>query len=173
MAEGQKQRVESIRHRRQVIELTPVRNSHNLFSDILRWKNKIYTPAFYCALRHIRLRGCLELLRDVMPPTSFMPHKAAAPSPSKPETMTAISLPFQWCVRERGKTVITSGHPRGFDIGFRRNSPARTCKSRCAGMMNTWFGSTLKKVAHVLGYEVQVKFIPKKRSSVSAVSDSD
>jgi hypothetical protein len=40
-------------------------------------------------------------------------------------------------------------------------------------MMNTWFGSTLKKVAHVLGYEVEVKFIPKKRSSVSAVSDSD
>jgi DNA-binding XRE family transcriptional regulator len=33
--------------------------------------------------------------------------------------------------------------------------------------------TTLKKVAHVLGYEVQVKFIPKKRSSVSAVSDSD
>jgi len=33
--------------------------------------------------------------------------------------------------------------------------------------------TTLKKVAHVLGYEVQVKFIPKKRSPVSVVSDSD
>jgi DNA-binding XRE family transcriptional regulator len=28
--------------------------------------------------------------------------------------------------------------------------------------------TTLKKVAHALGYEVQVKFIPKKRSPVSA-----
>src|SRR5450759_4801791 len=27
--------------------------------------------------------------------------------------MTAISLPPQCCVRERRKTVITSGHPRG------------------------------------------------------------
>ncbi len=28
--------------------------------------------------------------------------------------------------------------------------------------------TTLKKVAHVLGYDIQVKFIPKKRSSVGA-----
>lgn len=28
--------------------------------------------------------------------------------------------------------------------------------------------TTLKKVAHVLGYDIQVKFIPKKRSSVEA-----
>src|ERR1035441_9057667 len=44
--------------------------------------------------------------------------------------MTAISLPPQCCVRERRKTVITSGHPRGFDIGFRRNSPSRTHRLR-------------------------------------------
>src|ERR1035438_3497526 len=26
--------------------------------------------------------------------------------------------------------AITSGHPLGFDVGLRRNSPSRTCKSR-------------------------------------------
>jgi hypothetical protein len=49
-------------------------------------------------------------------------------------------LPSQCRVNERRKTVITSGHPLGFDIGFRRNSPSRTCKSCFGGMMNTWFG---------------------------------
>src|ERR1700674_3016385 len=54
--------------------------------------------------------------------------------------MTAMIWPPQCRVRERRKTVITSGHPRGFDIGFRRNSPSRMCKSRRSGMMNTRLG---------------------------------
>jgi len=35
--------------------------------DILRRKYKIYTPAFDCALRHIRLHSCVKLLRDGNP----------------------------------------------------------------------------------------------------------
>jgi hypothetical protein len=76
----------------------------------------------------------------VIPPTSFMPHNAAAPSPSYPDTITAISLPSQFFVIERIKKVITSGHPQGFDIGFSRNSPFKICKSRFSGMMKTWLG---------------------------------
>jgi len=41
-----------------------VRNPYNFLSDILRRKNKIYTPACYCALRHIWLPGRVGLLRD-------------------------------------------------------------------------------------------------------------
>jgi hypothetical protein len=36
--------------------------------------------------------------------------------------MTAMSLPSQCVVSERKKTVITSGQPLGFEIGFSRNS---------------------------------------------------
>ena len=76
----------------------------------------------------------------VMPPTSFMPHSAAArhhhSQDNDSNKFTALI-----CVRERRKTVITSGHPLGFDIGLSRKSPARMCKSRCSGMMNTRLGS--------------------------------
>jgi hypothetical protein len=41
-----------------------VRNSYYFLSNFLRRKNKIYTPAGYCALGHIWLPGCFELLRD-------------------------------------------------------------------------------------------------------------
>jgi len=60
------------------------------------------------------ISGCLAVssfCAMVTPPASFMPHSAVAPSPSYPETMTAMSLPLQCCVRERRKTVMTSGHP--------------------------------------------------------------
>jgi hypothetical protein len=43
--------------------------------------------------------------------------------------MTAMILPSQFCVRERRKTVITSGHPLSFDIGFSLNSSSRTFNS--------------------------------------------
>ena len=76
----------------------------------------------------------------VTPPTSRISQSASAPSPSNPETMTAISLPCQCCAMERRKTVMTSGHPLGFEIGLRRNSPSSTCRSRCGGMMNTQLG---------------------------------
>ena len=48
-----------------------MRNSHNFLGDILRGKNKIYTPACDCALRHIRLPGCVGLLRDGNPAHFF------------------------------------------------------------------------------------------------------
>ena len=48
-----------------------MRNSYNFSSDILRGKNKIYTPACYGALRHIWLPGCVELLRDGNAPHFF------------------------------------------------------------------------------------------------------
>ena len=38
--------------------------------------------------------------------------------------MTAINFPSQFSVNDRRKTVITSGQPRGFEIGSRRNWPA-------------------------------------------------
>jgi len=44
--------------------LSHVRNSYNFLSDILGRKNEIDAPACYCALWHIRLPGCVELLRD-------------------------------------------------------------------------------------------------------------
>jgi len=36
--------------------------------------------------------------------------------------------------------VITSGRPLGSEIGFRWDSPSRTCKSRCAGMITIGTG---------------------------------
>ena len=76
----------------------------------------------------------------VVPPTRLMSPNAAAPSPSRPDTMTAISFPSQFFASERRKIVITSGHPLVFETGFRRNSPSRRCNSRFAGMIYTWSG---------------------------------
>ena len=41
-----------------------MRDAYNFLSDILRRKNKIYTPACYCARGHVWLPGRVELLRD-------------------------------------------------------------------------------------------------------------
>jgi hypothetical protein len=133
------------------IELTDVRvrNPHDLLNNGLRRKHKIYTTGGDRTLRHSWL-AVSSRCAMVMPPTSFMSHSAAAPSPSKPETMTAISLPSQCWVRERRKTVITSGHPLGFEIGLRRNSPLSTCKSRCAGMMNTCLSGCHSRPQHLV-----------------------
>ena len=40
----------------------------------------------------------------------------------------------------RALSASIKGYPLGFDIGLSWNSPSSTCKSCCAGMMNTWLG---------------------------------
>jgi hypothetical protein len=55
----------------------------------------------------------------VMPPASLMPHSAAAPSPSKPETMTAISLPPQNSVSECKKNRDHVGLAPWLGKGFK------------------------------------------------------
>src|ERR1700677_1437005 len=56
-----------------------VRNSHNFMRDILRRKYKIYAPTFDCALRHIRLHGCVEFLRDGNPANFFYAAQCRCP----------------------------------------------------------------------------------------------
>jgi hypothetical protein len=68
--------------------------------------NKIDTPARYRGPRHVRARSRVEFLGDGNGADVFMPLSAAVPSPSYPETVTAISWPPPRSIKERRKTVI-------------------------------------------------------------------
>lgn len=47
-----------------VLAVRPVRYKPDLIRDFFGRENEVDTAAFNCALRHIRLTGCIELLGD-------------------------------------------------------------------------------------------------------------
>jgi hypothetical protein len=103
------------------------------FSQYLPVKYEVDAATGYCACGHVWLTGRLKLLGDGNAPDFLDAAQRARSVAIIAETMTAMIVPSQCSVSERRNTVITSGHPLGFDIGLSLNSPSSTCKSRCAG----------------------------------------
>lgn len=54
-----------------VSTVCPVRDLPNLLRDFFGRENEVDAAAFYCALRHIRLNGCIELLSNRDAPNIF------------------------------------------------------------------------------------------------------
>jgi hypothetical protein len=73
----------------------------------------------YIRLGHIWLHGCVELLRDGDAADFFYAAQSCCTITIEARDNDSDKLPPQCCVRERRKTVITSGYLRSFDIGFR------------------------------------------------------
>ena len=54
-----------------ILTVRPVRDQPNLLRDFFGREDEVDAAAFYCALRHIRLTGCIELLGDRDAPNLF------------------------------------------------------------------------------------------------------
>lgn len=71
-------------------------------------------------------RAVSSLCAMITPPTSLISQRASAPSPSKPETMTANELALPVPSQRTQEDRYDIGPPLGLDIGLSRNSPFRT-----------------------------------------------
>src|SRR6202011_6406835 len=111
-----------------------VRNSYKFSGNMLGRKNKIYTSACYRALGHIWLHGCVELLRDSDAADFF--YAAQSCCTINIEARDNDSDKFSVPVLRQGMQENCNhvGPALRLYIGFRRNSPSRTCKSCFGGM---------------------------------------
>ena len=109
-------------------------NSHNLSSNILRRKNKIDTFAFDCALGRVRLPRCVELLGHGDAPNFFYASQTCCPIAIISGDNNSDQFAAPVLGEGTQKTVMTWGHPLGFVIGFRGNSPLTRCSAYIASL---------------------------------------
>ena len=106
----------------------------NFLRDVFRRQDEIDALAGDRAFGHVRFLRRFKLLRDCDPANfSNSAQRVSAVSVlAGHDHGDELSVPVPG--ERTRKIVITSGQPRGFEIGLRRNSPRRTCRSSWTGL---------------------------------------